>query len=224
MATIKSYAKPTELYRYRSLRNFEQELEAIEQKFLYCSAFTALNDPMEGMFRSHPRLRLHDNYRDVVESILANKTNTGICSFSEDNDNGPMWAHYANNFMGICIAYSFSKLLDAVEQDASFVRVFYNQTVPTVTQAGPEEAKMIPSYKNYGWRYEREWRMFGPLEKVSYAQSECVTRVYLGSRIKDKHRKLITDRLAGLNVPTPEMTIDKYSISFEPQGQLWRNP
>jgi hypothetical protein len=101
VATIKSYAKPTELYRYRSLRNFDRELQAIEQKFLYCSAFTKLNDPMEGMFRSHPRLRLHDNYREVVEAILENKTNTGICSFSEANDNGPMWAHYANGFTGM---------------------------------------------------------------------------------------------------------------------------
>jgi hypothetical protein len=216
VATIKTYAKPTELFRYRSLKKFDRELEAIEQKFLYCSAFTELNDPMEGMFRSHPRLRLSDNYRTAIESIFENKTNTGICSFSEVNDNAPMWAHYANGFTGICVAYSFSKLLDAVAQDATFVRVFYNQAVPTVSQSGPEEAKMILSYKNYGWRYEREWRMFGPLEKVSYAQTECVTQVYLGSRMTDKNRDPIITRLHTLNIETQDMTIDKYSIGFEP--------
>ncbi len=224
MATIQSYAKPTELYRYRSLRNLDRELEAIEQKFLYCSAFRALNDPMEGMFRTNPRLTLHDNYREVIESILANKTNTGICSFSEVNDNAPMWAHYAGGFTGICVAYNFSRLLSALDHDATFVRVFYNQTVPTATQSGPQEAKMILSYKNYGWRYEREWRMFGPLEKVSYAQIECVTGVYLGSRMKDLDRTQIKNRLATLRIPTHEMTIDKYSIGFElpGQGHLWR--
>jgi hypothetical protein len=135
-----------------------------------------------------------------------------------------MWAHYADGFTGICIAYSFPKLLDALEDAATFVRVFYNQTLPTVTQSGPEETKMILSYKNYGWRYEREWRMFGPLQKVSYAQSECITRVYLGSRMNDTRRNQIQNRLGSLSIPTYEMTVDKYSISFEGQGQLWRTP
>jgi len=214
VATIKSFAKPTELYRYRSLRKCGRELEAIEQKFLYCSAFNTLNDPMEGMFRSHPRLRLHDNYSVVIDSIFENKTNIGICSFSEVNDSAPMWAHYADGFKGICIAYNLSKLLDAVEQDTAFVRVFYKETVPTVSQSGPEEAKMILSYKNYGWRYEREWRMFGSLGQVSYGQSECVARVYLGSRMSDRNHKLVVTSLHKLNIDTQDMAIDKYSIGF----------
>ncbi len=215
MATIETYAKPTELYRYRSLRECNRELEAIEQKFLYCSSFNTLNDPMEGMFRSHPRLKLHDNYSAVLDSIVENKTNTGICSLSEINDNAPMWAHYADGFKGICIAYNLSKLLDAVGQDAAFVRMFYREAVPTVTQSGPEEAKMILSYKNYGWRYEREWRMFGPLGQVSYAPSECVTRVFLGSRMTDQNHNLVTTRLRGLNMDTQDVIIDKYSIGFQ---------
>ena len=80
MATIETYAKPTELYRYRSLKKSNRELEAIEQKFLYCSAFDTLNNPMDGMFRSHPRLRLHDNYSAVIDFIFENKINIGIYS------------------------------------------------------------------------------------------------------------------------------------------------
>jgi hypothetical protein len=170
---------------------------------------------MEGMFRSVPRLTLHNNYGAVIDSIFENKANTGICSFSEVNDNAPMWAHYADDFKGICIAYNLPTLLDAVEQNAAFVRVFYKETVPSVSQPSPEEAKMILSYKNYGWRYEREWRMFGSLGKVSYAQSECVTRVYLGSRMTDQNRNLVTTRLRKLKISTQDMTIDKYSIGFE---------
>jgi hypothetical protein len=169
---------------------------------------------MEGMFKSHPRLRLHDNYSAVIDSILENKTNIGICSFSEVNDSAPMWVHYADGFQGVCIAYNLSKLLDALEQDTAFVRVFYKETVPTVSQSGPDEAKMILSYKNYGWRYEREWRMFGARGPVSYAQSECVARVYLGSRMTDENHNLVTASLRTLNIDTQDLTIDKYSIGF----------
>src|SRR6266478_570375 len=126
-----------------------------------------------------------------------------------------MWAHYADGFKGMCIAYNLSKLLDAVQQDAAFVRVLYRETVPTVSQSSPQEAKMILSYKNYGWRYEREWRMFGPLGQASYAPSECATRVFLGSRMTNKNRSLVTTRLQRINIDTQDMTIDKYSIGFE---------
>jgi hypothetical protein len=93
--------------------------------------------------------------------------------------------------------------------------VFYKETVPTVSQSGPEAAKMILSYKNYGWRYEREWRMFGSLGKMSYAKSECITRVYLGSRMTNENHNLVTTRLRRLNIDMQDVTIDKYSIGFE---------
>jgi hypothetical protein len=94
--------------------------------------------------------------------------------------------------------------------------VSYNETVPAVSRSDPESAKMILSYKNYGWRFEREWRIFGPLGKVSYANSECVTQVYLGSRIADKNHNQIISRLQKLNIPTHQMVIQGYSMNFEP--------
>jgi hypothetical protein len=207
--------RPTELYRYRSLKKIDRELEAIERKFLYCAAYDTLNDPMEGLFRSTLGLRMSEDYRNIRDSIIENKARIGICSFSEVHNHGPMWAHYADEFRGICIAYSLSKLLDTLAQDITFVRMFYNEDVPAVTLSDPDPAKKILSYKNYRWLYEREWRMFGTLGTMSYANSECVTRVYLGSRMTDTRRDQITARLSNLNLPTHDMTIDKYSIDFE---------
>lgn len=51
MATIKSYVEPSRLYRYRSLRAFDREMEAIEDGYLFCAAYRTLNDPMEGAFQ-----------------------------------------------------------------------------------------------------------------------------------------------------------------------------
>jgi hypothetical protein len=214
VATIQSYVKPNELYRYRSLKKFNQELEAIEQKYLFCAAFTKLNDPMEGMFSSKQRLRQSDDYDRIHQAIIENKEAMGICSFGEVHNQGPMWAHYADKFKGICIAYSVSGLLAAIAQEVTLVRVLYNETAPVVSRSNPESIKMILSYKNYGWRYEREWRIFAPLGKVFYANSECVTRVYLGSRISDKNRKQIITRLGMLKIATHQMEIQRYSMNF----------
>lgn len=78
------------------------------------------------------------------------------------HDHELMWAHYAYQYSGVCIGYSFAKLLDNLDDDVSFVRMYYNEAVPIVRhsrQEPPDAAKMVLSYKNYRWLYEREWRM-----------------------------------------------------------------
>jgi hypothetical protein len=105
----------------------------------------------------------------------------------------------------------------------SFVRNFYNEMVPLVrhSRQGPNNvAKMVLSYKNYRWLYEREWRMFAPLGKTYFADKTCVTRVYLGSRIDPaKHQKIIK-AMDALDIETHDMKIEKYSMTFEPCSRV----
>ena len=222
MATIKSYVEPSRLYRYRSLRTFDREMKAIEDGYLFCAAYRTLNDPMEGLFSSSKLLRESEDYRTIRDSIRDNKSQIGMCSFSEVHDHELMWAHYADQFRGICIAYNFSKLRDGLAADVTFARMFYNETVPTIRLSDEEPgeiAKMVLSYKNHRWLYEREWRMFASLGKAFYRPTNCVTRVYLGSRIEDDDRIRIKNRLKRLKIKTSDMTIDKYSISFESRSR-----
>ncbi len=222
MATIERYVQPPRLYRYRSLEELDRELEAIEERYLYCAAFGTLNDPMEGLFSTGRSIREGDKHRAIRASIRDNKSQIGMCSFSEVHNHELMWAHYADQFRGICISYSLSKLLKGLPENVNFVRMFYNETEPTIhrTSEDPGQlAKMVLSYKNYRWLYEREWRMFAPLGKAYYQDTACVTRVYLGSRIKDGDRNRITNRLKQLKIKMREMTIDKYSISFEAKSR-----
>jgi len=201
------------------MENLEREINAIERGYLHCSAFVDLNDPMEGLFSSSHQLRNKARYRGIRNSIVSRKDETGICSFSETYDHELMWAHYANKFRGVCVAYSLSRLLKNLPRGVTFVRLYYNESVPTIRTANKqpgELAQMVLSYKNYRWIYEREWRMFAKLGNVSYGDANCVTRVYLGSRMEVERRHEIIDRLKSLGIKTSEMAIDKYAISFEP--------
>jgi hypothetical protein len=141
-----------------------------------------------------------------------------MCSFGEVHDHELMWAHYADKYSGICIAYSFSKLLDNLDDDISFVRMYYNEMVPIVrhNRQEPEDtAKMVLSYKNYRWLYEREWRMFAPQGKADYGNKSCITHVYLGSRVDTAKRARMIRAMKSLKIPTDDMKIDRYSITFE---------
>jgi len=218
MAKIESYVRPQWLYRYRSLEHFERELEAIEQSYLYCAAFHQLNDPMEGTFTSSRLLKKSEEYRAIRNAVIDNKARIGMCSFSEVHDNELMWAHYADHFKGICVAYRFALLRKSLGDDVRFVRMYYNETEPMIRSAATEPerlAKMVLSYKYYRWLYEREWRMFASLGKACYHKVECVARVYLGSRIDPTYKKRIRRRLKPLGIKTKDMTIEEYFISFE---------
>ncbi len=130
-------------------------------------------------------LRESEDYRVVKEAILNNKSQVRMCSFSEVHNHELMWAHYADQFRGICVAYNFSRLLRHLAENVTFVR------------------------------------MFAPLVEARYGQNACVPRVYLGSRVTDHHREMITARLAPLKIKTQCMTIRKYSISFEVNSPSW---
>jgi hypothetical protein len=218
MARVESYVRPRRLHRYRSLENLQRELETIREGYLYCSPYKNLNDPMEGLFTSSRILRKSETYRSIRNAIRDNSARIGVCSFSEVYDHELMWAHYANQFTGICVAYSFSALLKQLDDDISFVRMYYDETVPTVrrtTKDTSKLAKMVLSCKNYRWLYEREWRMFADQGKVYYNDVECVTKVYLGSRITDSNKTRVKEVLETLRIPTRDMTIDKYYVDFE---------
>ncbi len=116
MATIDSYAQPPRLYRYRALKDFEREIDAIENSYVYCSAFTDLNDPMEGLFSSSRRFREKENYRSIRRSIVDNKSRIGMCSFSEVRNHELMWAHYADQFSGVCVPPTVSLNCSAIFQ------------------------------------------------------------------------------------------------------------
>jgi hypothetical protein len=215
LAKISYPVQPSRLYRYRSLENesLERELEAITQGYLYCSPYLKLNDPMEGQFTSSTGLRSFDKYREIKRAVIDTKAAIGMCSFSEVYNHELMWAHYANQFKGICIAYNLPRLLKHLAESVEFVRMFYNEKEPTIHRSSSEPrilAKMVLSYKNYRWLYEREWRMFGdnPGQAI-YAKTSCVTHVYLGSRIHDDDRLRIITALRPLKIKASTMSITK---------------
>ena len=217
MAEITSFIEPRKLYRYRSVEELDREIEAIVQGYLYCSSYKNLNDPMEGLYTSSDVLRGSNNYQTVRKAIRDDKANIGICSLSETHDHELMWAHYADQFSGICVEYNFSQLLSSLPDDVNFVRMFYDEHGPTVfrSKKPPTElAKMVLSYKNYRWLYEREWRMFAKRGKISYGKRNCVTHVYLGYRMKSFERNKIQSALRKLKISTSLMTIQRYSIKF----------
>ena len=207
------------LYRYRSFSNLNRELDAIEKAYLSCAAYKKMNDPMEGLYAATRRLQHSESFENIQQEILLNKRSIGVCSFSEGHNHELMWAHYSSQFKGICVAYDLYKLLRALPEEVSFARMFYNEDVPNVGLSHTpfdEQAKMVLSYKNHRWLYEREWRMFATSQgQVSYHDPDCVTAIYVGARIPPNALRRIEKRLKPLNILVSAMQLDGYTMSFD---------
>jgi hypothetical protein len=139
-----------------------------------------------------------------------------------------MWAHYADEFSGICIAYNFRALADALSDQCSFVRISYEEDACLVTQdrlSEGEIAQRILSSKSHRWLYEREWRLFSSDSRQSNLSKECISRVYLGNRIAEHRKSALLDLLRAKHIEAHAMNLEGYSVSFsEIQNGFTRRP
>lgn len=221
-AEIKNFYIPHTLYRYRSLdpKKAQRELNAISNATLYCSTFDRLNDPMEGSYRklTSPTFLKELDEPVFSDSLTNQKQILGICSFSETHNDNMMWAHYADEYRGMCIAYRFSSLRHALPKSVYFTRISYRDNAPTPKRKAArveEEAYRLLSCKGYKWQFEREWRMLSSQGTISYKNPKVVTDVYLGSRVSEENRSNFIKQLTPHNIRVHTMVLEGYKISFK---------
>lgn len=228
MAEIEVYAVATWLYRFRSLRRpgapdieaadprkLEEELTAIEQQFLWCSNFEAMNDPMEGFYRLPAKRRSRDEGRfDVM--VWNEKSSLGIASFSETWDNELMWAHYADGFRGLCVTFKVAPLLEGLGEGCGLTRVAYGDRPyylnVRLRRESELRARAALSTKTQRWAYEREWRVIASQSGPAQYGEGVVATVMLGHRMAENDRTYIRGRLEEAGITVKQTRIDGYSI------------
>jgi hypothetical protein len=227
MAELKIYAKPSSLYRYRRLGDAAvQEASALRENYIYCPAYSAMNDPMEGMHRLSTRFagtssssKSHVRVQEAIDVM-------GIASMSEVYDHEPMWAHYAGQFTGMCVQYSLNRLIKGLDRNVAITRMMYSEREPVLlddTSVAMDRARLSLSSKTVRWSSEREWRLFRPaVGAAHYDEPRAVTKIFLGSRISQVDEALMREVGAELRVPVARMEIDAYSMTFKPLTPIRR--
>ncbi len=229
MAQIDPPPLPPRLYRYRDVSSVElaaQELDAISNGYLWCSRYRDLNDPMEGIYGTSPWLAKQLRFNNLAGEILNHKRSLGICCFSDNHDNELLWAHYAKNYSGICVAYSTRELRSGLDDDVHLVRVAYDGSPPRIGkdyQQHPQRAaRTILSHKKSCWLYEREWRLLTNSNAVDVpgrlkiAKGGSVKAVYLGPRIENEARAKLVEDLTRIKIPIHTMKVSGYEHEWAP--------
>ena len=227
MAQIDPPLLPPRLYRYRkvsSLNLVERELDAIANDYLWCCHYKELNDQMEGVYGVSPWLARQPSANRLSSEILNQKRSVGICCFSDTYENELMWVHYAENYSGICVAYSAKRLNAGLGDHVHVVRVAYGGIPPRIGEAdvrSPDEAaRKILSHKKSSWSYEREWRLLTEgiqvPGKLQIAVRGSVKAVYFGSRVKEEFGTTLIEELSKMNIPIRRMNVSDYTHEFVP--------
>lgn len=219
MAKIEIYAKPSSLYRYRPLGpKTNQEISALMNGYIFCPLLSELNDPMEGSHRVSQRFSGNsagDTRQEAVDAALAT---TGIASLSEVFDHEPMWAHYADQFRGLCVQYNMNALLRGLGENVAITRMMYSEQEPIllVDRSTPaEKARHCLSSKTVRWANEREWRIFrAGRGEASYGIEKAIKKIFLGSRVDAAAQCQVLEVGQHFQIPVVKMKLEAYSIQF----------
>jgi Protein of unknown function (DUF2971) len=219
MAEIKIYAKPSNLYRYRKLGDkLDQEVGALLGGYIYCPSIQSMNDPMEGTHRMSQRFLEGPGGSVRQRQVRAALDGAGIASLSEVFDHEPMWAHYADQFKGMCIQYNMNALLRGLDDDVTLTRMIYSEQEPILLsdRATPfDRARQSLSSKTVRWSGEREWRIFrSGIGEARYGEEKPVKKIFLGSRVSEEDERRLVQVGRQLGVQVVKMEIQAYAMKF----------
>lgn len=107
---------------------------------------------------------------NLIQDEVKKTHATGVLCLSEKVDSPLMWSHYGQQHRGVCIEYDVTKL-----EFSSVRRVVYGgdrqisadcllrwiEGADLISQHEVERASLLT--KSSEWRYEKEWRLLGPI-------------------------------------------------------------
>lgn len=155
---------PEILYRYRNLGiSWANTLNEITG-MLWLSKAEGLNDPFDGLgyaLKYNHSLKLKDDLIPL-EYIWS------VACFTTKWNNPTMWAHYANNYTGICLGYDKRELTNHIFEinkkvhkpsysvKSAFLKPMeYKFNIPQIFKTMEEPLTV----KTQHWKYEDEWRL-----------------------------------------------------------------
>ena len=169
------------LYKFRPLANeedFNRARVILETGNFWCSQFTELNDPMEGVFT----IQASQKVKRVINEIGSQKLQFKLCSFSSGEvfENPLMWGYYANGFRGMVIE------IEVGEKVKKNWEVDYVNTIKDFDKLlNGNNVKTLLMTKLSVWQHEAEYR-FLVSSRNNYHRIGEIHTIYFG----DPYRKV----------------------------------
>lgn len=180
---------PQTIYKYYWLDNNESlneaKLDSLAEDMIWMAQPSHFNDPFEGNYMSLSPETLEKEgfppqatqlWDQVIEKIRQHIT---ITCFTQNPNDMPMWAHYANNHHGFCVAYQVNNpyLLypvfyakNRLESLSLFINLIYELFSKNTTEFKSfRHVIFLSAFKDASWESEHEVRaiMLSTADEIS---------------------------------------------------------
>lgn len=233
---LKQSKVPKRLFKYQPINDKirEERLGTLKENKVWLTKADYLNDPYDcqAIYYNKEKLLKTIIENNIPEKISKKpeyiieylekglkmfKSNLAVTCFSEQEDNMPMWANYADNHAGICIEYDFSNL----PIDSDFGKMLYpmvyeeerydisNILIDQATaryQKNPYVLFFLTLMKHSSWRYEKEWRFIAMdiEQKYEFGFTKELpiqpTAIYFGINCREEDINDITRIVKGTSI------------------------
>lgn len=214
------------LYRYRPMIN-EHDFQALEENYFWQQTLNSQNDKEEGLIdltydyikhSSSNVLRKICSIRyieasqkiaelniEMREQLKKYREPYGVVCFSESNISDKMWRKYANEYQGICIAYSKKNLIDnrfhlvptLYKQKKYIIDYFIieerKRNELSVVLIDNQTEKILISKTVADWGYEREWRHIDDINKGNCIPAIKPEKIYIGCNCAPMNKERIIE-------------------------------
>lgn len=248
---------PNILYKFYSLTNDcclnEKKLTTLENRKIFMSDIKDFNDPFDGKaFFYNPeelkdieRLKAH-NGRFIDDFTAFNK---GTALTENDINCMPMWAHYANNHQGFCVAYDMresgnlalsactfpiqytNQRLDITNFMKKYVNILVSevdkQTALGIKKVSINDLSLVYvtmylyNIKHSTWQYEKEFRCtMGAIAKGMPYVDATPKVIYIGMNCAEKNRQKLIEIANHLSVPIYQMKFNEFFEEYTLEAEL----
>ncbi len=210
---MSEHPTPKYFYKYKGIRtieDLERLVDIIKNNRIYIPTRTQLNDPMECKYMPRVAFAHSGNWiissthhvDPIVESAMDKYR---VLSLSADGTNLQMWAHYSNNYSGVCIEFkntgelSQAKPVQYLDETPHF-KIFYEDEFT----ASDREKWVLDSYfmKSGGWKYEAEYRILkSKEEKYLPIRNTDIASIVIGHNLAESCRDYIYNLCKEKSIP-----------------------
>jgi len=167
----------------------------------------------------------------TLEALNQKAATTGqqimkVCCFTEVNNSLAMWAHYADEYAGICVEYDMTRFQCEDIQRTRMFPVFYDAELADYTDYflnnsfSPKKDIFLEGslHKLSEWSYEREWRFNignGVFDEDVNYQFPAISSIYMGYRLPDKYKASLLNIAQVKKYSLNTMKIMSYGIDYD---------
>ena len=242
---------PDTLYKFYSLNDDnmlnEKKFGTLRDKKIYMANAKEFNDPFDGkaFFYNNKKLsdikqlkkhdgKLVDDFTSWHRESALTKNGTSCM---------PMWAHYANNHKGYCVAYDMNDTANAVLSGCTFPIQYTEERLDITTyiknyaqkisaevdrqiELGVKEILLddislifieqyLSNIKHLSWEYENEFRCsIGEKDNQEPYISATPKAIYIGINCKKSHREKLLEIAKELSIPIYKMEVNNLSEKY----------